>query len=79
MDEISHQMLNALKNSKVDDFMNLLLRCHMYIGEGVPKSFIDCLKDPQLLRTYGYAFVLGLNKVDKEEIEAQQIKEGKTE
>lgn len=79
LDGISHQMLNALKNSKVDDFMNLLLRCYMYIGEGVPKSFIDCLKDPQLLRTYGYAFVLGLNKVDKEEIKAQQTKEGKTE
>lgn len=64
IDGLSHGMLNALKTSNTDAFMDMLIRCHMYVGEDIPKLFIECLEKEEKFKVIGYAFVMGLNSVE---------------
>lgn len=69
IDGISYSMLNALKTSNVNAFMDLLIRCYMYIGKEIPKKFIECLSTEEEFKTIGYAFILGFNGVNFEKNE----------
>lgn len=68
IDGISYRMLNSLKTSNVNAFMDILIRCYMYIGKEIPKGFIDCLNSEEEFKTNGYAFVMGFNGVDYREL-----------
>lgn len=57
---ISYKLLNALKINNRDMFMDVVLNCYLYVKKQVPKIIIDTLKDEDLFKTIGYAFVAGL-------------------
>lgn len=57
---ISYKLLNALKTNNKGMFMDTILNCYLYTGKEVPGFFTECLKDNELLKTIGYAFVSGL-------------------
>lgn len=57
---ISYKLLNALKINNRDMFMDVVLNCYLYVKKQVPKIIIDTLKDDDLFKTIGYAFVAGL-------------------
>ena len=57
---ISYKLINALKTKNTARFTDTLLHSYMYLGEGVPKIFVEALKDEDKLQTIGYAFLLGL-------------------
>lgn len=60
LDGISYRLLNALKTSNKNAFMDTVLNCYLYTGKMVPQIFVDCLKDDVIFKTIGYAFVSGL-------------------
>lgn len=57
---MSHKLLNALKTKNTARFTETLLHAYMYIRQGVPRVFLEALKDEEKLQTIGYAFLLGL-------------------
>lgn len=57
---ISYRLLNALKTSNQDMFMDTLLNCYLYVQKTVPQIFIEALKDDETFKTIGYSFVTGL-------------------
>lgn len=57
---ISYRLLNALKTSNQDMFMDTLLNCYLYAQKTVPQIFVEALKDDETFKTIGYAFVTGL-------------------
>ena len=57
---ISYKLINALKTKNTARFTDTLLHSYMYLGEGVPKIFVEALKDEDKLQTIVYAFLLGL-------------------
>ena len=57
---ISYRLLNALKTSNTNMFMDTLLNCYLYVQDSVPKIFLEVLKDEDEFKTIGYAFVTGL-------------------
>ena len=57
---LSYKLINALKTKNTARFTDTLLHSYMYLGEGVPKTFVEALKDEDKLQTIGYAFLLGL-------------------
>lgn len=61
---ISYRLLNTLKTSNPNAFMDILLNCYLYSKSSVPKLFIECLKDEDAFKTIGYSFVAGLNSPD---------------
>ena len=63
---ISYRLLNTLKTSNSDAFMDILLNCYLYAKNPVPKLFIECLKDEDAFKTIGYSFVAGLNSYDSD-------------
>lgn len=55
---ISYRLLNALKTSNRNMFMDLVLNCYLYIGKEIPRIITDILKDDdEMFSTIGYAFV----------------------
>lgn len=57
---IAYRLLNALKTSNQDMFMDTLLNCYLYVHKTVPQIFVEALKDDETFKTIGYAFVTGL-------------------
>nr|WP_152801180.1 type I-B CRISPR-associated protein Cas8b1/Cst1 [Alkalibaculum sporogenes] len=57
---ISYRLLNALKTSNKNMFMDTLLNCYLYAQKTVPMIFLEALKDDEKYKTIGYAFVTGL-------------------
>lgn len=57
---ISYRLLNALKTNNRNMFMDTLLNCYLYSQKTVPSIFLEALKDDELYKTIGYAFVTGL-------------------
>lgn len=64
IDSITYKMLNSLKTSNPYAFIDILVHCYMYIGKEIPKVLTECLTDKDTFKTFGYAFVIGLNGVD---------------
>jgi CRISPR-associated protein Cst1 len=67
---ISYRLLNALKTDNKDMFMDVVLNCYLYVKKQVPKIIVEALKDDDVFKTVGYAFVAGLidektNKTDE--------------
>lgn len=75
LDGITYKLLNSLKTSNPNNFLDVLIRCFMYIGEEIPKSVVAHLENKDKFKTLGYAFVIGLNGISKKENEI----EGKNE
>ncbi len=57
---ISYRLLNALKTNNQGMFMDTVLNCYLYTDKQIPSFFTDCLKEIELFKTIGYAFVSGL-------------------
>lgn len=67
---ISYRLLNSLKTDNKDMFMDVVLNCYLYVKKQVPKIIVGALKDDDVFKTVGYAFVAGLideksNKTDE--------------
>ncbi len=60
MPGICYRLLNALKTSNADMFMNVVLNCYLYVGDQVPKVITNALGQDKGFSTMGYAFVSGL-------------------
>lgn len=69
---ICYRLLNALKTSNTDMFMDVTLNCYLYVRSQVPKVITDVLGQEKSFSTMGYAFVAGL-------IDAQDTRENTTE
>ena len=57
---LSYRLLNAIKTKNSSRFADVLINAYMYAGEEIPSIFIDTLKEKELLQSYGYGFLLGL-------------------
>lgn len=57
---ISYRLLNALKVNDVNMFMDTILNCYLYVKKSVPSVLLEALKDEDVFKTVGYAFVSGL-------------------
>lgn len=57
---ICYRLLNALKTSNSDVFMDVVLNCYLYVSDQVPKVITDVLGQDKDFNTMGYAFVSGL-------------------
>jgi CRISPR-associated protein Cst1 len=57
---ICYRLLNALKTSNTDMFMDVVLNCYLYVRDQVPKVITDVLGQEKNFSTMGYAFVSGL-------------------
>ena len=64
---ISYRFLNALKTNNTASFMDTLLNCYLYANLPVPEVFLDVLRNEELFKTIGYAFVAGLIEGKKDE------------
>ncbi len=56
---IAYRLLNSLKTKNIDGFMDVMINCHMHIGQEVPTLFVECIDDPDRFQALGYAFILG--------------------
>lgn len=57
---ICYRLLNALKTSNENMFMDVALNCYLYVNSQVPKVITDVLGSEKDFNTMGYAFVSGL-------------------
>lgn len=57
---ISYRLLNALKTNNKNMFMDTVLNCYLYTDKMIPQFITDCLRDDNVFKTLGYAFVTGL-------------------
>lgn len=57
---IAYRLLNALKVNDKDMFMDTVLNCYLYVKKAVPPILLEALKDEDVFKTVGYAFVSGL-------------------
>ncbi|PKM86173.1 MAG: type I-B CRISPR-associated protein Cas8b1/Cst1 [Firmicutes bacterium HGW-Firmicutes-12] len=57
---ICYRLLNALKTSKSDMFMDVVLNCYLYVNMQVPKVITDVLGEDKSFNTMGYAFIAGM-------------------
>ncbi|AEV69187.1 CRISPR-associated protein Cas8a1/Cst1, subtype I-B/TNEAP [Acetivibrio clariflavus DSM 19732] len=64
---ICYRLLNALKTSNKSMFMDTILNCYLYTNKPVPTFITECLKDDNVFKTIGYAFVTGLIDGNKNE------------
>ncbi|TAH60693.1 MAG: hypothetical protein EWM50_06445 [Gottschalkiaceae bacterium] len=60
MEGISYRLLNAIKTKNSSRFADILINAYMYVEKEIPSIFIDTLKEKELLQSYGYGFLLGL-------------------
>lgn len=61
---ISYRLLNALKTNNVNTFMDTLINAYMYVGQPLPRKINSLLVNEMNFKTYGYAFVTGLQAED---------------
>ncbi|MHB8089627.1 MAG: type I-B CRISPR-associated protein Cas8b1/Cst1, partial [Anaerolineaceae bacterium] len=75
---ICYRLLNALKTSNTDLFMDVTLNCYLYVNRQVPKVITDVLGQEKSFSTMGYAFVAGLIDGQENENSTKKVKgEGK--
>ncbi|MCO1601602.1 type I-B CRISPR-associated protein Cas8b1/Cst1 [Desulfosporosinus nitroreducens] len=76
---ICYRLLNALKTSNTDMFMDVTLNCYLYVRSQVPKVITDVLGKDKSFSTMGYAFVAGMiDAQDSQESSTKKVKgEGK--
>lgn len=74
---ICYRLLNALKTSNSDMFMDVTLNCYLYVNCQVPKVMTDVLGQEKSFSTMGYAFVAGM--IDGQDINENSTKKVKGE
>lgn len=57
---IAYRLLNSLKTNNRNMFMDTLLNCYLYTRKEVPSVFLEALKDEEVFKHIGYAFVMNL-------------------
>jgi len=57
---ICYRLLNALKTSNKDMFMDVALNCYLYVKNPVPEVLTSALSNDKDFSTMGYAFVAAL-------------------
>lgn len=57
---IAYRILNGIKTNNIAMTMDTILNCYLYCKEQVPSIITEILRDNDLHRTVGYAFVAGL-------------------
>jgi CRISPR-associated protein Cst1 len=72
---ITYRLLNALKLKNEANFMHTLVNAYMYKNEQIPLNFIEALQDKEKFQTIGYAFLLGLQGDNDEEIKEENHNE----
>lgn len=72
---ICYRLLNALKTSNQDLFMDVTLNCYLYVKSPVPNVITDYLNREKDFGTMGYAFVAGLIDDDKKASELKPNEE----
>ncbi|WP_051534092.1 type I-B CRISPR-associated protein Cas8b1/Cst1 [Desulfitibacter alkalitolerans] len=64
---ICYRLLNALKTSNKDMFMDVILNCYLYVKSPVPDVITNALSDEKDFSSMGYAFVSALiDETDKQ-------------
>lgn len=76
---ICYRLLNALKISNSNMFLDVVLNCYLYVGKQVPKVFTDVIGKDAEFSTVGYAFVSGLIMNKGTDGKADDDSEAKTE
>ena len=61
IESLSFGLINALQTGAVHNFIQMLTRQYMSLGQTMPKRLIECIKDEDVFIKYGDAFVVGLN------------------
>lgn len=74
---ICYRLLNALKTSNTDMFMDVTLNCYLYVRSQVPKVITDVLGKEKSFSTMGYAFVAGM--IDAQDSHENSTKKAKGE
>ncbi|QAA21902.1 type I-B CRISPR-associated protein Cas8b1/Cst1 [Sporolactobacillus terrae] len=69
---ISYKLLNALKTSNINMFMDVLLSCYSYLKQQVPQLFLQVFTSDETFKTIGYAFVAGI--IDHKNEEGRESK-----
>ncbi len=65
---IAYRLLNSLKTNNKHLFMDTLLNCYLYIKQSVPTIFVEGMKNDDVFKSIGYAFVAGIiNEFNKNE------------
>lgn len=74
---ICYRLLNSLKTSNTDMFMDVILNSYLYAGIQIPKVITDALGQDKDFSTMGYAFISGLinGKDEKENTDKKHDKE----
>lgn len=57
---ITYRLVNAIKTKDAAKFMDSILNAYMYMGKAIPKDLNAILRDSDILQSFGYAFVIGL-------------------
>lgn len=61
LDSYTYKLLNCVKVGNKDEFMNTIIKLHMFVGRNIPKVFLDVMKEEELdFETIGHSFIAGL-------------------
>lgn len=66
---IAYRILNGIKTNNINMTMDTILNSYLYCKEQVPSIIIEILRDNDLHKTLGYAFIAGLLGKDYNSIE----------
>ncbi|MCU0286348.1 MAG: type I-B CRISPR-associated protein Cas8b1/Cst1, partial [Acidobacteria bacterium] len=56
---IAYRLLDHLRTKNIKTFMDVVINCHMHIGQEVPSLLVECIDNTEKFLAYGYAFLLG--------------------
>lgn len=64
----TYKMLNSIKSGNRKEFMDIVIRIHMFMGKDIPTIFLETMQDTDLdFESIGHSFLSGLisNKYEK--------------
>ena len=61
IESLSFNLANVLRTRNVHQFIQLLARQYMSLGQTMPKSLVSCIQDEDIFMSYGDSFLVGLN------------------
>ncbi|MGX1900608.1 type I-B CRISPR-associated protein Cas8b1/Cst1 [Thermolongibacillus altinsuensis] len=72
---IIYRLLNALKLKNEANFIHIVVNAYMYKNKKVPLDFIEVLHDKEKFQTIGYAFLLGLQGDNDDDVKEEKRNE----
>ncbi len=63
---VAYKLLNALRISDVEQFMDILIRTYMAFNQEIPSLFVKTINDKNTFYAFGYSFLNGLLGKQKE-------------